>query len=45
MQARAQALAGRIGLPAATARRVIGLAIDDARREQASQLIWIKVAT
>ena len=34
MQARAQALAARIGLPAATARRVIGLAIEDACREQ-----------
>ncbi|MEO6263685.1 MAG: SCP2 sterol-binding domain-containing protein, partial [Luteimonas sp.] len=32
--ARAQSLAGRIGLPAATARRAIGLAIDDACREQ-----------
>ena len=34
VQARAQALAARIGLPAATARRVIGLAIDEACREQ-----------
>lgn len=34
VQARAQALARRIGLPAATARRAIGLAIDDACREQ-----------
>ena len=34
VHARAQALAGRIGLPAATARRAIGLAIDDACREQ-----------
>lgn len=34
VQARAEALAGRIGLPAATARRVIGLLIDDARRQQ-----------
>jgi len=34
VQARAQALAAHIGLPAATARRVIGLAIDDACREQ-----------
>ena len=32
--ARAEALAARIGLPAATARRAIGLAIDDACREQ-----------
>ena len=34
VRARAEALAGRIGLPAATARRAIGLAIDDACREQ-----------
>ena len=34
VHARAQLLAGRIGLPAATARRAIGLAIDDACREQ-----------
>ena len=34
VHARAQALAGRIGLPAATARRAVGLAIDDACREQ-----------
>lgn len=34
VQARAQSLAGRIGLPAATAQRAIGLAIDDACREQ-----------
>ena len=34
VHARAQALAGRIGLPAATARRAIGLVIDDACREQ-----------
>lgn len=34
VHARAQSLAGRIGLPAATARRAIGLAIDDACREQ-----------
>lgn len=34
VHARAQALAGRIGLPAATAQRAIGLAIDDACREQ-----------
>lgn len=34
VHARAEALAGRIGLPAATARRAIGLAIDDACREQ-----------
>ena len=34
VQARAQSLAARIGLPAATAQRAIGLAIDDACREQ-----------
>ena len=34
VHARAQALAARVGLPAATARRAIGLAIDDACREQ-----------
>lgn len=34
VHARAQALAGRIGLPVATARRAIGLAIEDACREQ-----------